>query len=365
MRAAHAERRSGARARQSGASALELAIGLPVLLLLGLSIVQIGLVYQARASVEYAIFQAARRASVAHADMQAARHGFAQGLAPWLFGASDAAGLQAAEARALAHVEAGLARGWIELERRSPAPGSFDDWGEPARDAFGDPIDGVVEIPNDNLDSRRLRMQPTGGASADREGEPIGPRAGQTLVDANRLRLHVAYGVRLFVPLVGSAIVAILRTVHRCDGGAATAGAGAGAGGRAEHSQCNYLMADPPRLALRAAASVRMMSTARRGTAGTAPVAVGAADPGAGSAGTAVPDASAPADDAAVSGVGATPTDTQTPAGAVEGVGSGAGNGADSGEATARAPTGGLADGFLMIGGNRAYPMPHPALCSG
>ncbi len=361
MRGDRGERRGRRPARQGGASALELAVGLPVLLLFGLAIVQLGLIYQARSSVEYAVLEAARRASVAHADMQAARQGLARGLAPWRFGANNAADLHAAELESLAHVERGLAEGWIELERRSPTPASFDDWAEPARDAFGDPIAGVVEIPNDNLDGRRSRTQPVGGIGGYRQAEPIGARSGQTLAESNQLRLHVVYGMRLFVPLAGPAIVATLKRVKGCGSGqGADVGAPVESGSVTNRRSCALLLASPPRLALSAAATARMMSTARRSAD---------AELGAEAGGRTVGRASGAA---LGDGKRSEPTEAAEAAGTAE-AGSEAGREAadsspslDRPTASRSAPTG-LADGFLLIGSDRSYPAPspHPALCEG
>ena len=380
--------------RQRGASAVELVVALPVLLLFGLAIVQFGLVYQAQAAIDHAAMTAARRASVAHADMQAARRGLAQGLAPWWRGASDALSLQIAEAETLAHLEAGLAGSWVELVRRSPSDASFNDWAVPALDAFGDPIDGVVEIPNDNLDTRRVRMQPTGGTAGTREGEPVGAGSGQTLADANRLQLEFVYGLRLVVPVAGAAIVGALRTAQGCTGGAdGTGGIGAqgaqgaqgGQGGQGISTRpadstrgfCDYLMANPPRLPIRVTASVRMMSTARTAVAGGATGGatgggMSSTESGATRAAGAT-GASGMSDESDASGSGRQGNGSggvREPVGSVTDIATGAdsaGRGASDVAAPRTATRGGessLSNGFLQIGSDRPYPAIHPALCT-
>ena len=72
----------------------------------------------------------------------------------------------------------------------------------PVLDRHGEPLAGLMEIPNDNLDNRRIRTEPASGAAGSLLGEPIGSVSGQTLADANLLRLELIYGVRLAVPVI-------------------------------------------------------------------------------------------------------------------------------------------------------------------
>jgi hypothetical protein len=140
-------------------------------------------------------------------------------MQPWLHGAADAAEFEANLARARVHVAQAEARGWLRLERQSPTAASFDDWAEPARDAFGETLDGVREIPNDDLVHRATRTLPAGGTAGLRSGEPIGAASGQTLLDANLLRLRMTYAVPLSVPVAGRLIAWSLRTWHGCAAG--------------------------------------------------------------------------------------------------------------------------------------------------
>ena len=186
---------------------VELLLALPAVLLLALGIAQFTLVYQARHALDYALSQAARQGAVQHASAEAIEHGLAVGLVPYLHGAEDWQGLLRAEAGAAEHVRSGLAAGWILLRQRSPTAESFDDWSETALDPMGEPIPGMTEIANDNLDNRRLRMQPASGVAGMAGAEAIGSRSGQTLADANLLRLELVYGLRLVVPVVGPIVL--------------------------------------------------------------------------------------------------------------------------------------------------------------
>ena len=205
------------RPRVRGYAAVESLLALPVLLFVGLGAVQWAFVHQARLALNLALHEAAREGSVLHAQPEAIRDGLARGLMPWLHGATDAAGHAQGLVRSRVHVAEAETRGWLRLERQSPNDASFADWAEPARDAFGDPIDGVREIPNDDLVHRATRAVPAGGVAGARRGEPIGAASGQTLADANLLRLRMTYGVPLSVPVAGRLIAWALRAWHGCE----------------------------------------------------------------------------------------------------------------------------------------------------
>ncbi len=272
--------------RQRGIAAIESLLAVPVLLMVGLGAVQFALVYQARHALGVALHEAARAGSVAHAAPEAIRDGLARGMLPWLQGASDVGELAAGEARARAHVAQAEALGWLRLERQSPTAASFDDWAEPARDRFGEPIEGVREIPNDDLVHRATRALPGSGAAGRRDGEPIGAVSGQTLADANLLRLRMAYGVPLSVPFAGRLLAWALRAWHGCTAGAGrTLGvlrldAPPWSGAARQPIDCAMLGTggrEPARLPVSLSATVRMQSPARE--AGAAAPRPSAPDP--------------------------------------------------------------------------------------
>jgi hypothetical protein len=290
--------------RQHGIAAIEALVAVPVLLFVGLGALQWGLVHQARLAINLALHEAGRVGSVAHADDTAIRDGLARGLMPWLHGASDAGELVRNLALARRHVAEAEARGWLRLERQSPSAASFEDWAEPARDAFGDPIEGVREIPNDDLVHRATRTRPAGGVAGDRAGEPIGAASGQTLSDANLLRLRMTYGVPLSVPVVGRLIAWALRAWHGCAVGAPrTIGAlrldAPSRGPAPDPDACTLLGSagdGPARLPVSASTTVRMQTPAReRGDA--APLASGPGrSPGPGRVGGGADGLPAPSD---------------------------------------------------------------------
>ncbi len=265
---------------------METLVGLPILLGLGLGAVQFALVFQAKHALNHALIEAARAGSVAHAEPDAILRGFASGLMPWLYGARDLGEYAENQARAAVHLAEARARGWLLVEQVSPGPASFDDWAEPARDTDGGVIDGVREIPNDNLVHRATRGQPAGGNAGLRSGEPIGSASGQTLADANLLRLRVDYGVPLAVPVVGRMIAWSLRAWNGCEAARprryGLLSMDAPPQGREVRAwTCAMYGADAPgarpRLPVRLTASLRMQSPARHTGAALAGVPVAAA----------------------------------------------------------------------------------------
>jgi hypothetical protein len=202
--------------RSRGISAIETLVALPVLLFVGLGALQFALVFHAKQALNHALLEAARAGSVAHAEPAAIERGLARGLVPYLYGAADTTEYLLNVGRALAHVQAGKLQRWLLLERLAPTADSFADWSQPARDDAGEPIPGLIEIPNDNLSVRILRTQPASGVAGHRSGEPIGATSGQTLADANLLKLNLLYGVPVTVPVAGRLMVWALRARDGC-----------------------------------------------------------------------------------------------------------------------------------------------------
>lgn len=206
----------------TGVGSIETLLALPALLLAGLATVQLALLYRAQHALNHAVFEAARAGSLAHASPERSRDGLARGLAPWLYGAATLQEHAGALVRARAHVAEGEAAGWIRIEQQSPTAASFADWAEPALDAAGLPMPDLREIPNDGLAHRARRGRPNGDVAGLRGEEAIGAASGQTLADANLLRLRLHYGVPLLVPFAGRLIATTLRAWNGCGPGAAT-----------------------------------------------------------------------------------------------------------------------------------------------
>jgi TadE-like protein len=201
---------------ERGSAMFETLIAAPIVLLLGLSVLQWALVFHARTAVSYALQEAARAGSVANAETPAIESGLARGLVPYLIGAPDAAGYAASLVKSVAHVAAGRAGGWIVLNRIAPTRQSFEDWAEPGRDDDGNILAGEREIPNDNLTFRIATKQPATGVAGFRGDEPIGIASGQTLSDANLLKIELIYGVPMSVPLVGRIAIWMMKIIDGC-----------------------------------------------------------------------------------------------------------------------------------------------------
>lgn len=266
-----------------GVSAIETLIALPVLLLVGGGALQFALVFQARHALNHAVHEAARAGSTAHADPDAIEAGLARGLMPWLYGADDLAAWQVNQARAQAHLEEARALGRLRLVVLSPTQASFDDWSEPARDATGAPLAGTRQIPNDDLVHRARRALPASGVAGSRRGEPVGAASGQTLADANLLRLRLDYAVPLSVPAVGRLVGWSLRAWHGCEVPSrrrlGLVDLGESAPGPAPRPDAGTMLGTDarPRVPVRVAATLRMQSPARHAGPGGDPAPVGTA----------------------------------------------------------------------------------------
>lgn len=169
---------------------VETVIILFVTLLLLLGIIQFALIYDAKNTLNYATFEAARAGAVNHADRQAVEYGLARGLAPLYTSLEASAGrrqhvsaVQAARDRVLAEIRQG---GKVCIERINPAPDAFRAYG--IRDPMGR-FKGLV-IPNDHLRYRSARNM----------------RARVNIQDANLLKLRVTYCYPMYTPFISQII---------------------------------------------------------------------------------------------------------------------------------------------------------------
>lgn len=261
---------------QRGTAFVETLLALPIVLLLGLGALQWALLFHARTALEYALLEAARAGSVAQARPDAIEAGLGRGLMPFWFGVDATRPWPVAVGASAVQLRQGLAAGWVAWRQLAPTIDSFGDWGEPARDAAGYPVPGLVEIPNDSLQWSSLR-HPAGGVAGLRGDEPIGARSQQTLTDANLLKLELRYGVPMTVPLVGRIAVWVMRIVDGCAApsarrlGAVDLGTPSPSPAAAPRAWtcAMYLAPDAsgtpvPRWPVRASTTIRMQSPARR-----------------------------------------------------------------------------------------------------
>jgi len=172
-----------------GQAMVEFIIILPVLILLIFGAIQIGFIYSAKTTLNYATFQAARLGAVNHATYSSMRRGLIRGLAPLY---TSSASLTSLEGDVEAGIDSGGAKrdaqtevdGYTRIIRLSPTSSQLEESG------FAVELDdGTLAIPNDNLMYR-----------------PSGRVDGATIQDANLLKIRVQYCYKLMVPLVNKII---------------------------------------------------------------------------------------------------------------------------------------------------------------
>ncbi len=191
----------------------EFLVIVPLLMVLIMGALQLIFVYQAKTTVNYATFEAARAASLEHASLAAMQAGFARGMAPYftrpggetvsstadlaaLDESADIAQLAADVVRGHQRAKDEIAAGYVRFERINPTPQAFNDsW------AY-DIGNGEREIPNNHL---LFRSAVPGGAS------------GLTIQDNNLLKIRVTYCMKLIVPFVNRFFVASARTLGSFD----------------------------------------------------------------------------------------------------------------------------------------------------
>lgn len=200
-----------------GFSAIETLIALPILLMLVFSVVQIGLLWHAKFAISHAAMVAARHASVNHGNQSAIRDGLVQGLMPLLSKSQRLSDMTTALFRSGTELAVGLSSGWIYWEIISPTRQSFSDWGRPA-DVTDSPdaSRNDIEIPSSPMPALATRLMPRSGVKQWAGGLPVGSDSGQTLVDANTLKLFLKVGIPLSMPIAGKLLARSLALWSGC-----------------------------------------------------------------------------------------------------------------------------------------------------
>lgn len=168
------------RHRQRGQSATELIVIFPALVMLVFGILQTALLYQGRATLNYATMLAARAGAMHNGDVGAMRNALARGLAPLFASQPGAAGYARALDKAAAETAGPAALASIEI--LNPTRAAFADFGRARLDGGSG-----KELPNDTL--------------AYRSSTP-GATAHLSVQDANLLHVRVTYCFRLLVPVI-------------------------------------------------------------------------------------------------------------------------------------------------------------------
>ncbi|RZJ09694.1 MAG: pilus assembly protein [Haliea sp.] len=173
--------------RMRGAAMTEFVIVGPVAILLTFVLLQAGMLYMAKLTLNNATFMAARHGATENASPTAIRVALGKGLIPFYqdsTNTNDVGRLTAAAAKAALEVVNPLN---VEMDILSPSQEAFN--------VYGITAGGTTYIPNDNLEFRTAA--PINGASI-------------SLRDANILRIRVTYGYELKVPLMAAVIKRIM-----------------------------------------------------------------------------------------------------------------------------------------------------------
>lgn len=169
-------RKRQAHKAQTGASMVEFLIVAPIIIYLGVGIVQMGLVYHARNVVDYATFEAARTGAVHQADLGEMRRELIYRLGPVFGGDGSASGVRRAVQSSILAVNDPLR---TQIRVINPTAAAFEDFG------VVDPDTGETVLPNAHLQHRSTQ---------------IGQRSGVTIQDANLLKIEVTHGYELKLP---------------------------------------------------------------------------------------------------------------------------------------------------------------------
>lgn len=244
--------------RQRGASMVEFVVVALVILMAGLSLLQYGLLFSAKNTLNYAAFEAARAGAYDHADPETIQQRFAIAAAPLYGGGLDAAELAESIARAQADIAANA-----QITLINPIKESYDDW---ASDALTESVgEGARTIQNLGL------------AIRDDAGE-VKPLSGQNLYDANVLKLSIVYGYELGVPIASQMFLAAYQLLS-----SAPPVANAGASGGGSSDPFVQALVAQGRIPVRVDATMRMESEPIESSATQSNPATGQANPGGGS----------------------------------------------------------------------------------
>lgn len=178
-------RRSQHRLRKHslGAAMVEFVVVGPIITILGLAILQYCLMFFAKHQINHASFMAARAGSVAHASIDTINMAYRKALIPLYGGGQSTSELAAAYGKAMAD----LTPNTLRIEIINPSKESFDDYAK-----------------NEELNAQYgARAIPNAGQALQPNLEAVGANSGQSLQDANLLKLRITHGYQPKVWLVG------------------------------------------------------------------------------------------------------------------------------------------------------------------
>lgn len=170
---------------QRGSAMVEFTVVGPIITLLGLTVLQYGMLFFAKNQINHAGFMAAREGATANANLDSVYAAYLRALVPMYGGGQTPADLANALAKATADVGPNGV-GNVNIELLNPTKESFDDWNDPARQAA--------------LHTGSRRVIPNSGQAF--KSLTVGASSGQTIQDANLIKLRITQGYMPKVPLV-------------------------------------------------------------------------------------------------------------------------------------------------------------------
>ena len=188
---------------QRGATMVEFALVGPVISLLGLGAVQYGMFFNAKNMINHASFMAARAGSFSNARADKATDAYIKALLPLYGGGKDLS----SRTKALAEANLDLKNPvHLRVETINPTRESFDDWSDPSLQAALK-TGNLRVIPNANLafklaDASSAKQLGTNKAFKNVNGELVKHSSGQSLTDANLLKLRITHAYEPKVPFM-------------------------------------------------------------------------------------------------------------------------------------------------------------------
>ena len=186
--------------KHRGSSMVETLIALPVLLLIGLGVVQWAFIYQAKTTLNYATFMAARAGAVDHADEGTIKEALARSLVPLYSPDKTVEGLAKAYAQALADVNN------VPIDLNDISLGeTATKFFSPTTIRILNPTQEAFEDFHTDKDKKILPNFRLWQAKTEK-----GPKSKINIQDANLLKIEVVYQYKLKVPYVGRIIASLV-----------------------------------------------------------------------------------------------------------------------------------------------------------
>ncbi|MES2161635.1 MAG: DUF192 domain-containing protein [Pseudomonadota bacterium] len=179
---------------QQGSAMIEFTIVGPIITLLGLSVLQYGMLFFARTQINYAGFMAAREGATANASVDSVYTAYLHALVPMYGGGQTPDDLANSLTKAAEDIGPNSV-GNVNIELLNPTKESFADWNDPVRQIA--------------LHTGTRRVIPNSGQAY--KDQKIGATSGQTIQDANLIKLRITQGYLPKVPLVKNLYASYLK----------------------------------------------------------------------------------------------------------------------------------------------------------